>query len=188
MFLFFFFLLAHTRFLLLLIKLLFSLLLLLLQALLFLFLAESCSLLSLLDSHQVRQNLIRLVRCLIGKLLTLLNNFDAYLVTPLNADGQWSVTRLVSLEDVDLGVVEDVGQYFFVENRASCQVQDVRSCTALFDALVGVLGEQDLDHFEARFWTDECKLEGCEVVHLWLQLVCQVFWRLIAPQIDILVS
>ena len=167
--------------------LLFSLFLLL-QALLFFFLSEPRSLFFLFDSHQICQYFICLFRCLIGKPLSLLNNLDAFLVAPLYTDSQWCVTCLVTLEDVDLGVGEDVGQYFFVENRPGCQVQDVGACTTLFDCLISVLGEENFDHFEVGFGAYHSELKGCEVVQLWLQLVCQVIWRLLALKFDKLVG
>ena len=114
------------------------------SVLLFLF-AKTSTLIFFLGSHELSHKLVSFGGCLIVDLLALFDNLGGLLVAPLIANGQRCITSIVSVKDVNSGVLDDIGEHFNVSHVPGHQVQDIRTCARLLDRLVGVLGEKGLD-------------------------------------------
>ena len=80
---------------------------------LFLF-AKTGTLIFFFGSHELRHKLVSFGGCLIVDFLALFDNLGSFLVTSLIADGQWCITSIVSVEDVNSGVLDDIGEHFNV--------------------------------------------------------------------------
>ena len=117
-------------------------------------------------AHELIEQLISLLTCLIKVLPALLNDFNSVCGVEGLGKGQGGVTILVAAEDVNLGILDDILEHLGLGTVLGGQVDDVVFRDNFLHEVVGVGPKEELDTLGMAVGRDNAQLEWREVLVL----------------------
>ena len=136
--------------------------------LLLLFALAGAIILFLLAKDLVHEILCRLAR-VVEQLLAILDDLGCRVVLEVAADGQGSVTIGIALEEIDLGVLDNVLKYIFVSGVLCSQVHNSIIGHWFAHMMIHIFCEELLDALDVGIRPDEAKHQWSEILHLRLE-------------------